>query len=202
MSQQTIDNPLIATDFLTTVRKAQNGDSRSFDELMIPYRPRLKGLLIRLLKDASKAEDVGQTTEQKALKALNTKEFKDSAYFWRWLATIATNTVLDHFRKRGEIQTDIAGETEGNDESVIRVVARPERINLIRQALARLPVKMRQALLLYMDGQPYKVIAARMEITERAATMLVCRGKRKLRDDSDITRAVSDWSSLLPYVES
>ena len=153
------------------VERAQNGDSRAFDALVIKYQQRVIQLVSRLVSDAD-APDVAQEAFIKAYRAL--PNFRGQSAFYTWLYRIAVNTAKNHLvsRKRRPAGQDIDvqdAELYGHTEH-LSDVASPEADLLteeIRQTvadtIAALPVDLRTAISLReFDGLSYEEIANAM----------------------------------------
>ena len=75
-------------------------DKRPFEEVYDEYYEKVfKSVYMRLLH-MENTEDIVQDTFVKAMKAYDRYDPKVSSVY-TWLCTIATNTLYDHFRKRG-----------------------------------------------------------------------------------------------------
>ena len=71
------------------VARARDGDPAAFDELVRQQAPQLYRLLVRMIGDASAAEDVAQECFIRAWRAL--PSFRGEARFSTWLYRIAVN---------------------------------------------------------------------------------------------------------------
>lgn len=162
-SQRDIDQAL--------VERAQAGDSRAFDALVIKYQQRVIQLVSRLVSEAD-APDVAQEAFIKAYRAL--PNFRGQSAFYTWLYRIAVNTAKNHLvsRKRRPAGQDIDvqdAELYGHTEH-LSDQASPEADLLseeIRQVVAAtidaLPPDLRTAISLReFDGLSYEDIANAM----------------------------------------
>ena len=71
------------------VQRAQRGDLRAFDLLVLKYQGRIAALVSRYISDASEVEDVTQEAFIKAYRALD--KFRGDSAFYTWLYRIAAN---------------------------------------------------------------------------------------------------------------
>jgi RNA polymerase sigma-70 factor (ECF subfamily) len=71
------------------VARARDGDPAAFEELVRQQAPQLYRLLIRMVGNASAAEDVAQESLVRAWRAL--PSFRGEARFSTWLYRIAVN---------------------------------------------------------------------------------------------------------------
>lgn len=95
------------------LRRARDGDYRSFEELVKRHEQRLFGLAMRILRQREDAENVVQTTFLSALEHL--KDFREDSSFGTWVARIATHASLNTLRKRKGLRT--VSISEGDDET-------------------------------------------------------------------------------------
>ena len=91
------------------VTRAQAGDLRAYDELVIRHRGRIFAMVRNMIHNEADAWDLSQDVFVKAWQAL--PRFEAKARFSTWLFRIAHNVVYDWTRKR---KIDSAGEF--NDE--------------------------------------------------------------------------------------
>ena len=76
------------------VSRAQNGDKRAFELLVVKYQRRVSRLLSRLIRDQVEIEDVCQEAFIKAYRAL--PGFRGESAFYTWLYRIAINTAKNY----------------------------------------------------------------------------------------------------------
>lgn len=80
------------------VRRAQEGDTSAFDELVEKYSPKLYGLVYHMTSNHEDADDVLQEVFAKAYRSL--KRFKGKSSFYTWIYSIARNMTLNFLKKR------------------------------------------------------------------------------------------------------
>src|SRR5260221_13817347 len=76
------------------VERAQRGDKRAFELLVMKYQRKLGRLLSRWVRDPAEVEDVTQEAFIKAYRALPT--FRGDSAFYTWLYRIAINTAKNY----------------------------------------------------------------------------------------------------------
>ncbi len=154
------------------VTRAQLGDARAFDLLVLKYQQRVAQLIARYLRDSSEVLDVTQEAFIKAYRAL--PNFRGDSAFYTWLYRIAVNTVKNHLVAKGrrppndDISTDVAEQTEWGGK--LQDTTTPERLLLadeiactVQRALDELPDELRTAILLReFEGMRYEDIAVAM----------------------------------------
>ena len=81
--------PDMRSDWLL-VNRAQGGEQRAFDELVIKYRQKVLAVSMRYTGNQADAEDAAQNTFLKAYRALG--RFRGDCAFYSWLYRIAINS--------------------------------------------------------------------------------------------------------------
>src|SRR5665811_1841310 len=81
------------------VERAQRGDKRAFELLVLKYQRQLGRLLSRLVRDPGEVEDVTQEAFIKAYRAL--PSFRGDSAFYTWLYRIAINTAKNYLASMG-----------------------------------------------------------------------------------------------------
>ena len=91
MSDREIDQQLVV--------KAQSGDKRAFELLVIKYQRKVERLLSRIIRNQDEIEDVSQEAFIKAYRALG--NFRGDSAFYTWLYRIAVNTAKNYLISQG-----------------------------------------------------------------------------------------------------
>jgi RNA polymerase sigma-70 factor (ECF subfamily) len=81
------------------VKETLAGNQASFQLLVERYQGRMFALARHYTRNAAEIEDLVQETFLKAYSRLDS--FQHQSTFYTWLYRIATNTVLDHMKRRG-----------------------------------------------------------------------------------------------------
>lgn len=123
------------------VRRAQLGSAVAFEQLVRLRGPHLHRFLSVRMRDDAEAMDVLQETFAAAWQAL--PGLKAAARFWPWLCGIAVHKAVDAARRK----RPPAASVEGVQASVARS-ADAGAVLEIREAVAALPEKQRQVVLL------------------------------------------------------
>lgn len=152
------------------VERAQRGDKKAFELLVVKYQRKLARLLSRFVRDASEVEDVTQEAFIKAYRAL--PSFRGDSAFYTWLYRIGINTAKNYLVSLGRRAPTVTGvdseEAEGIEEGdQLRDLNTPENQMMTRQlaatvnqALQELPEELRTAIMLReIDGMSYEEIA-------------------------------------------
>lgn len=155
------------------VERAQRGDPRAFDLLVLKYQQKILKLVMRYVRDPAEALDVSQEAFIKAYRAL--PGFRGDSAFYTWLYRIAINTAKNYVvalqRKPLEYELDDqAGEKAGShadlrDEETPEGLAMQEQLReTLEGAIAVLPEELRTAIILReVEGLSYEEIATAME---------------------------------------
>ena len=156
------------------VERAQKGDKRAFELLVMKYQRKLARLLSRMVRDPAEIEDIAQESFIKAYRAL--PQFRGESAFYTWLYRIAVNTAKNYLVARGRrapTTTEFnAEEAEGfEDAELLRDIATPEAelqtkqiANAVNKAVEALPEELRTAITLReIEGLSYEEIAQMME---------------------------------------
>lgn len=155
------------------VRRAQQGDRRAFDLLVLKYQHRVLRLVGRFVRDPDQAFDLAQEAFIKAYRALG--NFRGESAFYTWLYRIAVNTAKNQLAAHAREGYSVSLNSGGGDESdeslpepeALRDYASPEDMAAsneleveIRAAITALPEDLRTALTLReMEGLSYEEIA-------------------------------------------
>lgn len=147
--------------FVQLIRRAQEGDARALDELMILSQGRVAATAWRMLGSEEDARDATQEVFLKAFKYLGS--FKQERDFFAWLYGITVNVCRDMMRQRMR-RADRFGplEAEGGagameelvgPDDVEEAAIRAQERALVARALSRLTDKERAAIVLRdMEG--------------------------------------------------
>jgi RNA polymerase sigma-70 factor, ECF subfamily len=151
------------------VQRAQRGDLRAFDLLVLKYQGRIGALVSRYITDPSEVEDVTQEAFIKAYRAID--KFRGDSAFYTWLYRIAANAAKNHLvsrRRRPGADATIEDAELGQQAELLADVGTPEAVAMgeelaavVEEALAALPEELRAALTLReFEGLSYDDIAA------------------------------------------
>lgn len=81
------------------VARAQEGDTRAFDDLVRKYTSKLYGLIYNMTSNREDTADLLQEVFAKSYRSL--KRFMGKSSFYTWIYSIAVNMTLNHLKKRG-----------------------------------------------------------------------------------------------------
>jgi RNA polymerase sigma-70 factor, ECF subfamily len=109
-----------------TILRAQCGDASAFERLYLLHSPRVYGLCLRMLGNASEAEDVTQEVFLLVWRKIRT--FRGESAFATWLHRLTVNLVLMRLRRKSRLETplDECLEPDGNRSGLRAELARPD----------------------------------------------------------------------------
>lgn len=156
------------------VRRAQRGEPRAFDLLVLKYQRRLMRLISRYLRDPAEVEDAAQEAFVKAYRAL--PNFRGDSAFYTWLYRIGINTAKNYI-SAGSRRIVVNGDTlddEGEWQNSFAHgsdLATPEAelsnkqiVATVHAATEALPEELRTAITLReLEGLSYEEIARVMD---------------------------------------
>ena len=176
----------------TLVRRAQEGDSAAFDELVRRYTHIVYRVLYKILRHEEDTQDALQDTFVSAYRAL--PRFRQDARFSTWIYRIATNAALMKARARrtnlvsldapsedGELQGawDLPDWSATPDEELLT----DETRRVMEAAIQALPAEQRAAFVLHdIQDLSSAETAAAMGITVSAVNSRLHRARVQLRD--------------------
>ena len=162
MSDKDIDQQLVI--------RAQQGEKKAFELLVVKYQRKLLRLISRLVRDPAEAEDVAQEAFIKAYRAL--PQFRGDSAFYTWLYRIGVNTAKNFLVSQGRrppssTEKDNEEAETFEDADALRDINTPESMllskeiaNTVNTAMAKLPEELRTAISLReIEGLSYDEIS-------------------------------------------
>jgi len=154
----------------------------AFSELYEYYMPLIYRYLLRRTGSVEAAEDLTATSFEKALRNLEKFQWKNVS-FSAWLYRIATNTLVDHYRREGRRRDTSLQDLEGVLRSPMGAgEEETERVALLMDLVRRLPQSYQHVLALkfYQDldaGEMCQVLG----VSKKTLAMKVYRSLKALR---------------------
>jgi len=175
------------------VERAQRGDKRAFDLLVIKYQRKLARLLSQFIRDAAEVEDVTQETFIKAYRSL--PSFRGESAFYTWLYRIGINAAKNFLVAQGRRASttngfDIEDAENFEEGSQLRELNTPESelmsrqiAQTIHQTLQELPEELRTAITLReIEGLSYEEIANIMSCPTGTVRSRIFRAREAIAD--------------------
>jgi RNA polymerase sigma-70 factor (ECF subfamily) len=170
-------------DEAALLQRAGRGDNAAAAALIDRLGPKLMGFTMRMTAgDRAAAEDIVQEAFLRLWARADQWDAGGSASLSTWLGRVAANLAIDRSRKlkRDAPIEDIA-EPADPTPSVETQLQTAARYDALRTALADLPERQRQAVVLrHIEGYANPDIAAMMGVGVEAVESLIARGKRRL----------------------
>lgn len=185
------------SDDRALMARVQTGDTAAFAALMERWETPTKAVIARIVLNASEAEELAQEAFVRAWQRRDS--FRPTAEFRPWLFAIAVNLArnrLRWWRRRPSVSLDTWSEPAAvragtNSEAGGIAASAPvgaaaletaERAAAVRDAVAALPVELREALVLFeYEEFSHAEIAAMVGATPKAIETRVYRAREKLR---------------------
>ncbi|MEZ5911537.1 MAG: RNA polymerase sigma factor [Paracoccaceae bacterium] len=156
------------------------GDGQAARELTARLAPRLVSFARRMLGDVAEAEDVVQETMLRLWKIAPQWQ-PGSARVSTWAFRVASNLCTDRLRRRRGQPLDAVPEPADDRPDADQGLIEADRLAALDAALARLPQRQRQAVVLrHIEGLSNPEIAETMGIGVEAVESLTARAKRAL----------------------
>jgi len=178
-----IEQPRAETD-LDLVRASAAGDAAAFERLYTQYNRRVYSICLRMLGNATEAEDLTQDVFVQLFRKIGS--FRGESAFTTWLHRMTVNQVLMHFRKRGvrhEATTD-----DGELPVQIEVgTDRPSNMPIIdsialERAIAELPRGYRTVFVLHdVEGYEHEEVAKMLGCTVGTSKSQLHKARMRIR---------------------
>ena len=157
-----------------------NGDPSAARALTLRLTPRVLGFAARMLGDRTEAEDVAQEAMLR-LWRIAPDWRQGEAQVTTWLYRVVSNLCTDRLRRGRSKALDEVPEAEDRAPAVVARLIDADRAAALEAAMALLPDRQRQAVVLrHIEGLANPEIAHVMDIGVEAVESLVARGKRGL----------------------
>lgn len=157
--------------------RVQAGEAGAFDTLFAQYKRPIVNYARRYLGTMQRAEDAAQETFLRLYRAR--ADYQPTTRFRTYLYRIATNTCLNHLRKRDWLAREQPAEPIDTAFPTPEAALQGEELKArVQKALQALPESQRTALLLLrFEDMSYEEIASVMDTTVPAVKALLNRAK-------------------------
>lgn len=176
------------------VERAQQGEQKAFEILMLKYQRRLIRLISRFIKDEHEVNDVAQEAMIKAYRAL--PNFRGESAFYTWLYRICINTAKNFLVTSGK-QPFISVEAVNEEGDVLDLadqiadyhtpeaeLVNREILQTVEVAIKNLPDDLRKAITLReIDGLSYEEIAQTMDCPIGTVRSRIFRAREVIAKD-------------------
>ncbi|MEW6720987.1 MAG: RNA polymerase sigma factor [Thermodesulfobacteriota bacterium] len=169
------------------VRKAREGDTAAFGEIVRRYRNPVYATAFQILRDRGLAEDAAQEAFVAAFRSL--KELRKESAFPPWLRKITRNLALASRREHARFRAiEEAGElTSPPADAGLDAGKERREADVFREEIGRIVASLSDTLrfpvlLCYLEELPTASAAAFLGITEGALRKRLHDGKKKLQE--------------------
>jgi RNA polymerase sigma-70 factor (ECF subfamily) len=181
-------------DWSQIVRRCMDGDSGAWAELVRSHHRRVYGLCYRFTNNPADAEDLTQDVFLKVYSNLSSFD-NGRGSLQVWITTMTRNLLVDNFRRtRNQRATgslddgwESADELKPIDRltatgpSAHETAAQKELAKMVQNALAKVSVELREAVILRdLQDLDYKEIAQVLGIPEGTVKSRISRGRAEL----------------------
>ncbi|HKS40867.1 MAG TPA: RNA polymerase sigma factor [Blastocatellia bacterium] len=170
---------------LELARRAAAGDTAAFEQLYAQHHRRVYSLCLRMLGNASQAEDMTQEAFLQVYKKIGS--FRGDSAFTTWLHRLTVNQVLMHFRKRG-VKLEHTSE-EGDFTNVVETpIQSTRRISMVdrlalEKAISELPPGYRTVFVLHdVEGYEHEEIANLLGVSIGTSKSQLHKARMRLRE--------------------
>jgi len=172
-----------AQEVVALTSQMAKGDENAYRKFYELYFSRLLRYLLVLTHDEEAAREALQRTFLRVVR--HARPFGSEEMFWSWLTVLARSSVADESRRLkryfsflGRFFTQKQVEAEAaKDETDARL------LELMESNLALLPEDDRKLLQRkYLDREPVRQIAERMQLSEKAIESRLVRARQKLKE--------------------
>lgn len=177
--------PSQASSDLQLARAAAAGDAAAFERLYDQYHKRVYSLCLRMLGEASQAEDLTQEVFLQVYKKIGS--FRGDSAFTTWLHRLTVNQVLMHFRKRG-VKLEHTSE-EGDFTNVVETpLQSTRRISMVdrlalEKAISELPPGYRTVFVLHdVQGYEHEEISGLLNVSIGTSKSQLHKARMRLRE--------------------
>lgn len=174
------------------VHRLLQRDVRAFEQLYDRHSRLVYGLVLRILQQASTAEEVVQDV---FLQLWRNASLYDTSRgpFVPWLLTLARNRALDHLRLKSERQRRREDQTEELPPLALAPdfegsIDEKRRVSRVRELMASLQPQQKRALeLAYFEGLSHSEIAAKLQEPLGTVKSWIRNGLLKLKEGLQAT---------------
>ena len=164
------DNELV-TEFLS-------GNKSAIEVLIHRHKKKIYTYILLIVKDSQLAEDIFQDTFIKVIKSLERGKYQEKGIFVSWVARIAHNLIIDHFRKAKHLKTYSDSSTDSNvfnstkfaEDTIEQVLIKNQIESDVRKLIEKLPFEQKEVILLRHFGElSFKEIAEQTNVSINTA---------------------------------
>ncbi|MFQ5570211.1 MAG: RNA polymerase sigma factor [Rhodothermales bacterium] len=165
---------------LDLVHRAQAGDKNAFEALYRAHVGRVYAICLRMVANQTRATELTQDTFVRVWQTLGS--FRGASAFSSWLYRVTVNTVLGEVRSKRRRITRIQSTDDLSSFDTPVPGPAPDSAMDLEQAIAALPPKARNVLILHeLEGYRHEEIADMMGIAPGTSKAHLHRARRLLK---------------------
>lgn len=164
------------------IDRCREGDSLAQFDIYKFYYKAMFNTCLRIVNDATEAEDIMQESFFKAFEKINT--YRNEVSFGAWLKRIVVNTSLDFLKKR-KFSLIPLEEAYGvkDDDTMNHNDFEPDSVEQLRRAINMLPDGFKLVInLVLIEGYTHEEVAEIMGINASTSRSQLSRAKQRLID--------------------
>jgi RNA polymerase sigma-70 factor (ECF subfamily) len=190
------DSDTLSNNLEALIQRCLRGDQAAWEAIVKQHWRKVFNVAYKFVGKHDEDEDLTQDIFLKIFKSLDT--FDRRANFQTWLISVSRNLCIDHYRSVRKERETIDRQVDANaltpatsEAGPMAALEQRDRVELLREALARLPESLRTAVVLRdLQELSYQEIADRLHLPEGTVKSRINRGRtelarqvRKLRGD-------------------
>lgn len=163
------------------VERFRDGDEASFEELFVRHYDRVYGLLFRLVGTRHEAEDLAQEVFLRLYNRPLARADNVSGWLYRVAMNVGYNALRAESRLRRREQASVDPSDEADAPSAEASASTRETQREVRAALAKLPPRSAQLLLMRQMGFSYRELADAVGVAPGSVGTLLNRAGKAFR---------------------
>jgi RNA polymerase sigma-70 factor (ECF subfamily) len=108
------------------------GNEKCFELLLLRYKDRVYRFIYLKVRDSALANDIFQDTFVKVINTLKGGNYNDEGKFLSWVMRIASNLVIDHYRRQNKVKMISESSSFDEEYSVFHKIASEDK-NYVQQ---------------------------------------------------------------------
>jgi len=171
------------SDFVLA-QSAANGDMTAFEELYQRHHRRVYSICLRMLQNASEAEDLTQDVFIQLYRKIGS--FRGDSAFTTWLHRLTVNQVLMHFRKR-TVKFEKTTEEGETPVQIVNGTSNPNKMPIVdkialENAIEQLPEGYKNVFVLHdVEGYEHEEVARILGCSVGTSKSQLHKARLKLR---------------------